>query len=200
MNKLLISLMVSIGISGMAHAEGDAQAGQAKSVACVACHGADGNSPAPAFPKIAGQNASYIAKQLKDIKEGARVAPVMIAFANMIGTDEDRANIGAYYASQQVQGGPSDPELAELGKKIYTAGILDKGVAACSACHGPAGEGNDLAVFPQLKGQHAAYTEAQLKAFRGEMRANDPAGMMRDIAAKLSDKEIAALANYIQGM
>ena len=201
MNKLLISLLVSIGLSGVAHAEGDAAAGQVKAAACAACHGADGNSPAPTFPKLAGQNASYIAKQLKDIKNGARPSPMMLAFANMMATDEDRANIGAYFASQALKPAAAvDAAQAEAGKKIYEAGIADKGVAACVACHGVNGEGNELAVFPQLQGQHAAYTEGQLKAFRAGTRANDPSGMMGDISAKLSDTEIKALAAYIQGM
>ncbi|MCW8886654.1 MAG: cytochrome c4 [Motiliproteus sp.] len=200
MNKLLISLLVSLGVSGFAMAEGDAAAGQVKAAACVACHGPDGNSVAPTFPKLAGQTPSYIAKQLKDIKNGTRTAPMMIAFANMIATDEDRANVAAFYASQAVKVGTSDPALAEKGQMIYTAGIPEKGVAACIACHGPAGEGNDLAVFPQLQGQHAAYTEQMLKAFRDGVRANDPSKMMRDIAGKMSDTEIKAVANYIQGM
>ncbi len=200
MNKLLISLLVSLGISGYAMAEGDAAAGQVKAAACVACHGADGNSPAPTFPKLAGQNPSYIAKQLKDIKNGVRPSPMMMAFANMVGTDEDRANVAAFFSSQTVKAGTADAELAAKGKMIYTAGIPGKGVAACVACHGPAGEGNDLAVFPQLQGQHAAYTETQLKAFRDETRANDPSRMMRDVAAKLSDKEIKAVASYLQAM
>ncbi|OMH28032.1 cytochrome c [Motiliproteus sp. MSK22-1] len=201
MNKLLISLLVSLGLSGFAHAEADVAAGQAKAAACAACHGVDGNSLAPTFPKLAGQSASYIAKQLKDIKNGVRPSPVMLAFANIVGTDEDRANVGAFFASQALKpGAPADPALAEEGERIFTSGLADKGVAACVACHGVNGEGNDLAVFPQLQGQHAAYTETQLKAFRDGTRANDPSGMMRDIAAKLNDAEIKAVASYIQGL
>ncbi len=200
MNKLLISLLVSLGISGFAYAEGDAAAGQAKAAACVACHGADGNSPAPTFPKLAGQSPSYIVKQLKEMKNGVRPSPMMLAFANMFTTDEERLNVGAYFASQTVKPGVADPALAEAGKEIYTAGIASKGVAACVACHGVSGEGNDLAVFPQLSSQHAAYTESQLKAFRDGTRANDPSRMMRDIAAKLSDAEIKAVSSYIQGL
>lgn len=201
MNKLLIGLLVSIGISSVAVAEGDAAKGQVKAAACAACHGPDGNAIAPTFPKLAGQNASYIAKQLKDLKEGTRVAPIMIPFANMIATDEDRANVSAFFASQTVKAGnPVNAELAAKGKEIYDAGVLDKGVAACTACHGPMGEGNDLAVFPQLKAQHSMYTVQQLKAFRDGKRANDPSGMMRDIAAKLSDDEMNAVAAYIQSM
>lgn len=201
MNKLLISLLVSISISSVAVAEGDAAKGQMKAAACAQCHGPDGNALAPMFPKIAGQNASYIAKQLKDIKEGNRVAPLMVPFAGMVGTDEDRANVAAYFSSQATKpGNPVNPELAAQGKEIYNSGIMDKGVAACTACHGPAGEGNDLAVFPQLKAQHSMYTEQQLKAFRDGKRANSPANMMGDIASKLSDDEIKAVAAYIQSM
>lgn len=201
MNKLVISLLVSLGISGVAFAEGDAAKGQAKAAVCASCHMADGNSLAPTFPKIAGQKASYIAKQLKEIKEGARTAPIMVPFAGMLATDEDRANVAAYFASQKVKAGnPANAELAAKGKVIYETGVLNKGVAACTACHGPAGEGNELAVFPQLQAQHAMYIEQQLKAFRAGSRANDPAGMMRDIASKLSDDEIKAVAAYIQTM
>ncbi len=201
MNKLLIGLLVSIGISSVAVAEGDPAKGQMKAAACAACHGVDGNALAPTFPKIAGQNPSYIVKQLKDISEGKRVAPVMMPFAGMVNSDEDRANVAAYFASQAVKpGNPVNPEQAAAGKEIYLSGIADKGVAACTACHGPSGEGNDLAVFPQLKAQHAFYTTQQLKAFRDGKRANDPANMMGDIAGKLSDEEIAAVSAYIQSM
>ncbi len=202
MNKLLLSLMISLGMTGAVQAaEGDAAAGQAKAAACVACHGADGNSPAPTFPKLAGQNPSYIVKQLKDIKEGARTAPVMIPFANMIGTEQARADVAAFYASQEPKKGPEGaPELLAKGKEIYHSGLIDKAIPACTACHGPDGNGNNLAVFPQLKYQHAMYTEQQLKAFRDGTRTNDPGAMMQDIAGKMSDEEIKAVAASIQSM
>lgn len=199
MNKLLIALLVSVGISNVALAEGDAAAGQAKAAVCFGCHGADGNSMAPTFPKLAGQSASYIVKQLQDIKGNVRNSPMMVGFAAGL-SDQDMQDLGAFFASHEVKSGTTDPAKAELGEKIYTAGLADKGVAACVACHGPAGEGNPMANFPALKGQHAAYTESQLKAFASGARANDPNGMMRDVAKKLSDAEMAAVASYVEGL
>jgi len=199
MNKLLISLLVSLGISGFAFAEGDAAAGQGKAAVCFGCHGADGNSTAPTFPKLAGQSATYLAKQLSDIKGGVRQSPMMAGFAAGL-SDQDMADLAAFFSGLETKIGQTDPAKAELGKTIYTAGITDKGVAACVACHGPAGEGNALAGFPSLRGQYASYVEGQLKAFSTAARANDPNGMMRDVAKKLSDAEMAAVASYLEGL
>ncbi|WP_210397299.1 c-type cytochrome [Motiliproteus sediminis] len=199
MNKLLISLLVSFGISGFAFAEGDAAAGQDKAAVCFGCHGADGNSTAPTFPKLAGQSAGYIVKQLSDIKGGVRQSPLMMGFAAGL-SDQDMQDLAAFFSGLDVKAGETDPAKAELGKEIYVSGLQDKGVAACAACHGPAGEGNALANFPALKGQYAAYVDSQLKAFASGARANDPNGMMRDLAKKLSDAEMAAVASYIEGL
>lgn len=199
MNKLLISLLVSLGISGFAFAQGDAAAGQNKAAVCFGCHGADGNGNAPTFPKLAGQSANYLAKQLQDIKGGVRQSPMMMGFAAGL-AEQDMQDLAAFFSGLEVKAGQTDPAKAELGKKIYNSGIADKGVAACAACHGPAGEGNDLAGFPSLKGQYAAYVDGQLKAFSSAARANDPNGMMRDVAKKLSDAEMAAVASYLEGL
>ncbi len=202
MNKLLISLVVSLGVSGVAYAEGDAEAGKAVSAVCAGCHGADGNSMAPTFPKLAGQNAAYLVKQLKDMKANEeRKAPMMLSFAQGLDV-EAMENLAAYFAAQTVTAGAAtaDAETLALGEQIYRAGVSAKGVAACAACHGTDGNGNAQAAFPALKGQHAAYTDAQLKQFRDGLRTNDPSGMMRDTAGKMSDKEIAAVAAYIQAM
>jgi len=199
MNKLLISLLVSFGISGFAFAEGDAAAGQSKAAVCFGCHGADGNATAPSFPKLAGQSATYIVKQLQDIKSGVRQSPMMAGFAAGL-ADQDMEDLAAFFSGLEVKVGETDPAKAEQGEKIYTAGIADKGVAACAACHGPAGKGNALAGFPSVKGQYAAYVEGQLKAFSTGARANDPNGMMRDVAKKLSDAEMAAVASYLEGL
>ncbi len=199
MNKLLIALLVSVGITGVAQAAGDAAAGQAKTAICAACHGVDGNSAVGNFPKLAGQNESYLLKQLKDIQSGERQVVEMTGMLNGL-SEQDLENISAYFASNNVQPGAAKADLVEAGEKIYRGGIQSKGVAACTACHGPSGEGIESAGYPQLAGQHAQYTEAQLKNFRVESRMNDPQRMMRDIAAKLSDKEIQAVSSYIQGL
>ncbi|PPC78170.1 cytochrome c4 [Pokkaliibacter plantistimulans] len=199
MNKLLISLLMSAGIAGVAHADGDAKAGQPLTAICAACHGADGNSMAPNFPKLAGQGEEYLLKQMMDIKAGSRQVPEMTGLLNNL-SDQDMANVAAYFASQKVAPGAAKPELAELGATIYIAGVADKGVPACQACHSPTGSGNTLARFPHLGGQHATYTETQLKNFRIGARNNDPSMMMRDVAARMSDAEIAAVASYIQGL
>jgi cytochrome c553 len=199
MNKLLISLLVTIGITGMAHAAGDATAGKGKTAVCGACHGADGNSPAAMFPKLAGQNEAYLVKQLNDIKSGTRAVVEMTGLLDAM-TDQDLADIAAYYAKQAGTVGHAAKDLVEQGQKIYRGGIANKGVAACTACHTPTGEGMAQAGFPAIGGQHAAYTEKQLKMFRNGERNNDPQGMMQDIAAKLSDAEIKAVSSYIQGL
>ncbi len=200
MNKLLISLLISIGVSGTAMAQGDAAAGQKKAAVCFGCHGADGNSTAPTFPKLAGQSQTYTVKQLKDIKGGARPSPMMVGFAAGL-SDQDMKDLAAFFSTQQVKSGVvADADLVAKGKAIYSAGLQDKGVAACVACHAPAGVGNDLAGFPAVKGQHAVYVVGQLKAFRDGGRANDPSGMMRDIAGKMSDDEIKAVSAYIEVM
>jgi len=221
MKKHLIGVLVSFGIVGMSHAGGDVAAGQSKSGSCVACHGQTGNSSVPSFPKIAGQNERYLLKQLKNIQCGELTAEAQKAskcmarpIAQMTGLlanydDQDLADIAAYFAAQEPAGGQanSDKELLAKGAEIYSAGIRSKGVAACAACHSPTGKGNAPAGFPRLSGQHSDYTVAQLKAFRAGAdgdhngRVNDgESKMMRDNAYLMSDNEIDAVANYIQGL
>jgi len=199
MNKLLISLLVSLGITGVAHAAGDPAAGQQKTAVCAACHGADGNSIAPNFPKLAGQNENYLFKQLKEIKGGMRTVPEMTGMLDAM-SEQDLADIAAYFASRSVQIGQASADLVAAGEAIYRAGVAEKGLAACTACHAPNGQGNNAARFPALTGQNATYIESSLKKFAASERSNDPSGMMRDIAVKLSDAEIKAVAQYIQGL
>lgn len=199
MNKLLISLLVSIGITGFAHAAGDANQGKTKTAVCAACHGADGNSVVANFPKLAGQNEKYLMKQMKDIKSGARPVPEMTGLLDNL-SDQDLADISAYFAKQNTSLGQVPKDALEAGQKLYRAGIAAKGVAACTACHAPTGTGIASAGYPALSGQHPAYIEKQLMAFRKGDRANDPGSMMRDIAAKMSDAEIKAVAAYVQGL
>lgn len=199
MNKLLISLLVSLGITGVAHAAGDPAAGQQKTAVCAACHGADGNSIAPNFPKLAGQNENYLLKQLKEIKGGVRTVPEMTGLLDAM-SEQDLADIAAYFASKSVQIGQAAADQVAAGEAIYRAGVAEKGLAACTACHAPNGQGNNAAGFPALTGQSATYIESTLKKFAAGDRSNDPSGMMRDIAVKMSDAEIKAVAQYIQGL
>jgi cytochrome c553 len=177
-----------------------ARGSQIASQVCVACHSADGNSAAAANPKLAGQHPEYLAKQLANFKENkTRKNPVMMGFATAL-TPEDMANVAAYYATQKPKDGAArNAATVKLGEKIYRGGVADKGIAACASCHGPAGAGIP-AQYPRVAGQWADYTKAQLMAFRAGERQNDPQSMMRGVAAKLSDNEIAAVADYIAGL
>lgn len=177
-----------------------ARGSQIANQVCLACHAADGNSPAAANPKLAGQHPEYLAKQLASFKENkTRKNAVMMGFATAL-TPEDAANVAAYYAGQKPkEGAARNPASVKLGEKIYRGGVADKGIAACAGCHGPAGAGIP-AQYPRLAGQWADYTKSQLVAFRAGERQNDPQGMMRGVAAKLSDKEIDAVSDYIAGL
>lgn len=166
---------------------------------CAACHGADGNSPIPINPNLAGQHPEYIAKQLLDYKSGRRQNPIMQPIAAAL-SEEDIRNLAAYYAAQAPRlGAARDTERAAAGQTLYRGGNLGSGVAACSGCHAANGAGIP-APFPRLKGQHAEYTVAQLRAYRAGERANDPNAMMRTIAGRMSEAEIAAVAEYIAGL
>lgn len=196
--KTCVVLVMSI-VSVNCVAAGNPVAGKAKSNVCAACHGADGNSTNPAWPKLAGQHPEYLAKQLYDYREGRRENPQMSPMAQNL-SDEDIADLSAYYASQKNSGGQAKPELLETGEKMYRAGNIDVGVPACAACHGPYGRGNPPAKYPALAGQHATYIEAQLNAFREDSRANDLNKVMRNVVDRMSDEEIKAVSNYIQGL
>lgn len=185
---------------------GDASAGKAKTAVCAACHGADGNSVIASFPKLAGQNEKYLEKQLKDIQSGERaVAEMTGLLANA--SEQDLKDMSAYYASKVSSGGAANPDVVELGQKIYRGGVQVKGITACTGCHSPTGQGNAPAGFPALAGQHSEYIVKQLKLFRegadyiDRGRRNDgEARTMRAIAAKMSDKEIEAVSSYISGL
>ncbi|SQF93477.1 cytochrome c4 [Paucimonas lemoignei] len=204
MNKLFVSLLLSLAICGTAQAAdpvvGDAAAGQAKTAVCGACHGPDGNSLAPNFPKLAGQGQRYLLKQLHEIKDGKRVVLEMTGLLNNL-NDQDLADIAAYYGAQKASIGAADEKLVARGEALFRGGKLDQGMPACTGCHSPDGVGNAPAGFPHLGGQHADYIKKQLTAFREGERTNDGDTMvMRSIAAKLSNKDIEALAQYIQGL
>ncbi|MEH6608322.1 MAG: cytochrome c4 [Halioglobus sp.] len=186
-------------------AAGNAEAGESKAVTCSACHGPDGNSVVPTFPKLAGQGARYLLKQMKDIRDGARPVPTMAGQVDNM-SDEDLADIAAFYSGQASSGGQTDPELLALGEKVYRNGIMERGVAACSSCHSPNGLGNAPAGFPVLAGQHADYTATQLRMYRKGYeqaggRDNDgDSKIMRTTAFALSDLEIQAVSSYVAGL
>lgn len=198
--RVFAALAMGLVGASAAHAAGDAAKGSTiATTVCVACHGADGNSVITMNPKLAAQHPEYITKQLKNFKSGERKNAVMSGMvANL--TDEDMANLGAYFGSQKANGGAAKTNgPGSLGEKIYRGGLPGAGVPACASCHGPTGSGIPVH-FPRLAGQHAEYTVNQLKTFRAGERANDSAQMMRMIAGKLSDNDIAAVADYIQGL
>ena len=196
---MIAAAALVFGMAGSAMAAGDVEAGKAKAKSCAGCHGADGNSLIASFPKLAGQGELYLVKQMMDIREGARDVPQMAGLLTSL-NDQDLADIAAYYAAQTSSIGATDPAMVDLGRQLYRAGNAAKDVAACTACHSPTGAGNAQAAFPALSGQHADYIIAQLNAFRTETRTNDKAKIMRQVAALMSDKEIAAVASYIQGL
>ena len=194
------SLLACFGPQALA--AGDPSAGQAKSAICAACHGVDGNSVVPNWPKIAGQHEQYLQRQVQLIKAGARVVPEMIGIVPGL-SDQDIADLAAWFSSQEISGGVADDAMVELGERIFRAGNAETGVPACMSCHGPAGEGNPLAGYPALAGQHSVYTSKMLKGFRaGDNWGEDDAlsHVMNGAAAELSDEEIAAVASYIQGL
>lgn len=202
MKKTLIAVLAAafVGlIPNLLLAQGDAAAGQAKSALCGSCHGVDGNSPLAMNPKLAGQSARYMVKQLQEFKSGARESAIMASMVLSL-SDQDMEDIAAWYSSQQptIQG--ANPESIELAERLYRAGNSEIAVAACSACHSPTGKGNAPAGFPLLSGQHAEYTLQQLKNFRSGARQNDGSAMMRTVVERLTDKELEALANYVSGL
>jgi cytochrome c553 len=198
MKKLAISLMLSLGLVVTAQA-GDAASGKQLSAACGACHGSDGNSPAASFPKIAGLGEKYLLKQLKDFKSGARANPIMAGQVAAL-NETQMGDIAAYFASQTRSVGYAAADKVALGEKIYRAGNKATGVPACLACHAAGGEGMSAAGFPALGGQHGDYIKAQLVAFQEDKRNNDASKVMRDIAGRMSNKEISAVSAYIQGL
>ena len=209
--KQILALVLLAGASVTLHAEtaplkGDAAKAQPiVNQVCAGCHAADGNSAAPANPKLAGQPAEYITKQLKNFKDaakepnkdGARKSAVMGPMMATL-SDQDMLNLGAYYSEKPIKSGSAKLPY-DAGKKVYQGGNSGTGVPACAACHGPTGAGIP-SQFPRLGGQHADYTLAQLKAFRSGDRLNDAGKMMRTIASKMSDQEMAAVANYVSGL
>ena len=178
---------------------GDATKGKEKTGVCAGCHNADGNSAIAMNPKIAGQGAKYLAKQLHDFKSGERKNDIMKDQAGQL-SDEDIANIAAYYASQKVQHMAVEEQFIKPGELLYRNGDADRDIPACIACHGANGNGMAAAGFPALGGQHAEYTKAQLLAFRDGVRNNDANNVMRDVVRKMSDEQIEIISKYLVGL
>ena len=212
MNKLLLIFTTTLVlISTHTFAAGNAALGQVKAATCIGCHGVNGNSMVPSFPKLAGQSEGYLLKQLQDFKSGARVDGMMTGIVAPL-EGADMANLAAYYAAQTVsQGVAKKGANIALGQKIYRGGKKETSVIACIACHGPQGKGIPSAGFPALSSQHAVYTAKQLKAFRQDSinaqtgvnkpsRANDYEGMMINFTKSLTNVEIDAVSEYIAGL
>lgn len=204
MKKLAILAIALLGAAHSAQAA-DSAKGAELATQCAACHAKDGNSAVAAWPKLAGQNAKYIEKQLKDFIAGAkdkskgRYDAQMLAPVQAL-TEENIADLAAYFSEQQTQLGAVKADLVEMGKNIYFNGDAERGVPACAACHGATGQGLDLAGYPSVSGQHPEYTAKQLKAFSMAERTNDENAVMRDIAIRMSDQQIEAVANFMLGL
>lgn len=207
--KKLCCLIVIFNLSmTCAFAGGDPEAGQQKSAPCAACHGVDGNSVNPAWPKLAGQGEKYLADQLQLFKEKIRINTLMNPQAVNL-SEQDILDLAAYYSSQTSSKGTADPEkkfqgeqIYIIGERIYRGGNAETGVPACMSCHAPNGVGNSVAKFPRLAGQHAVYTAAQIRAYRSGARyqTDDNLNMMKDIASYMTEQEIEAVAEYIAGL
>ncbi len=199
-SKVIFSLLALFAIAGTTQAAGDADAGQAKAQVCFSCHGVNGDSVNPIWPKLAGQNEGYIAKQLADFKAGdQRNDPLMMGQVMSL-SPQDMADLAAFFAKQKPSPGSADEASISMGEKLYRGGNKATGVSACIACHGPTGAGNPAAKYPLMSGQHTAYTVKALKDFRSGARKNDPGKMMQNIAARMTDAEIDAVSSYMQGL
>ena len=200
----LLALSALSVVVGTAAAQNAARGQQIAGQVCAACHAADGNSVAPTNPKIAVQFAEYLQKQLGDFKaqqnkKPARDNPIMTPMASNL-SDEDIQSVAAYYAVQKLRPATAaDKDLAALGQKIWRGGIAASNVPACGGCHGPAGAGIPVQ-FPRLAGQFSEYVAAQLKGFKDGARSNDPNGVMRGVAARMTDREIQAVSQYAAGL
>lgn len=201
MNKTWIRALVltSLAYLPIAASAGNPEAGAQKALVCGACHGMDGNSINPEWPNLAGQHESYIVRQLQLFKQGIRNNVIMMPNAMLL-TDEDMADLAAYFSRQTPAGLEADPSNVELGQRLYRAGDPARGLPACIACHGPQGKGNGPARYPALRAQHSLYTYNQLRAYASGERVPDGNDMMQTIAARMTDEEKRAVASYLQGL
>jgi cytochrome c553 len=206
MKNIGLLVCLFMGFSVNAAEQGNAENGKVKSVTCGACHGADGNSAIPMNPKLAGQHAKYLVKQLTEFKlasttggkEGRNNA-VMNGMSAAL-SEQDILDLAAYFSSQKATPGESSQDAVVQGNKLYVGGDLKRGITACIACHGPKGNGTSLSGFPDISGQHSDYIATQLKSFRSGERANSLNGMMADIAKRLTDEDIQVISSYVAGL
>ncbi|MBE0486250.1 c-type cytochrome [Marinobacter sp.] len=201
MKRLIAGVVLGVGLTAMAHGAGDPAAGEQNAAVCAACHGEGGGKPIMAvYPKLSGIGEKYLYRQLVDIKTGDRPIAEMTGLLDNM-SDQDLWDLAAYYNEQDMVVAQADPELVERGQALYRGGNMATGVASCAGCHSPNGSGNEPAGYPALGGQNAAYVEKQLKAYRdGERAAGANAAIMMDVASRLNDAEIKALANYVSGL
>ena len=202
MARFLVMLLASAPLLAQAQLVGDPEAGEQKSAVCAACHGADGNSQNTIWPKLAGQHADYATRQSIMVREQQReVAAMYPVVANI--SDQDLADISAYYEQQDLQPGVADEALVDQGEAVYQAGNAESGVPACAACHGPSGSGIPGALYPRLGGQHADYTANRLKDYRNGVvnGGGDPySRIMAGVAENMTDEEIESVSSYIEGL
>lgn len=208
LNWLPLLSLVALQAQADSLVDGSIEAGKAKSITCTACHGPEGNSVNPLWPNIAGQSAPYIVAQITAFRDGAanpakakRYDPLMSP-QSMTLSDEDIRDLAVYFESLPAPAqAVADPSSIDSGEALYRGGDLEDGISACLACHGPTGHGNPAAGYPALQGQHAVYTAKQLRDYASGKRTSDgPTRVMRDIASRLSEDDIDALASYIQGL
>ena len=199
MKHKICLIVLGFLLSGTVAAQSDAELGKSKSMACAACHGIDGNSVNPQWPKIAAQSTQYVIKQLQHFKNNERVNPLMNSQAAAL-SDDDMKHLAAYYESIERSPGAADEDLVEAGEKLYRGGNAESGIPACISCHGPNGKGNPAAGFPNISYQHAAYSVERLKKYRSAMESYTGVEVMNGIAAKLTDEEIEAVSSYMQGL
>ncbi len=203
--KLVVALLATVGASwipAQAQLVGDAAAGESKAATCAACHGTDGNSVIAVNPKLAGQHADYTLRQLKMFKSGERQNAIMAGMVAGL-SEQDMADLAAFYAEQTVAPGVAEESMVEAGQLLYRAGDPDRGIPACMACHGPAGSGNPLTPYPTLAGQHSEYTQTVLTAFRDGMiwgEGDNENRIMNQVAENMSDADIDVVSTYLEGL
>lgn len=195
----LVAVIAGASLSVYAFAQGSAESGATKAAVCLACHGPNGNSSNPEWPSLAGQGARYLAEQLKLFREGKRTNPVMMPMASAL-SDQDIADLAAYYAAQKPTGLEADPSYWQAGEKLYRGGDTGRQIPACIACHGPVGRGNEPAAFPALRAQHSVYTQKQLTDYAAGARTGAKADIMHTIAKRMTVEDIRNVASYIQGV
>ena len=200
MKKLIAGVVLGLGLSMSAYGQGNPEAGEANAGVCAGCHGQAGAAPVMGtYPKIAGLGENYLFQQLRAIRDGVRVIPEMTGLLNGK-SDQDLRDLAAYFDQTEMPLGQANPELVDQGRSLYKGGNLASGVPACAACHNPQGKGNEPAAYPHLGGQNAEYVVKSLNDYRAGERGGPKAQIMIDIASRLTDAEIEAVASYISGL